>query len=216
MKQNTVVRNLGVALTVVLIACTSQSLAEPSGQDKSASDMKAEVAALQVKIDEAEAKQGTISSKFAGFGKELGVAFNGFVEAMDGGMKVTTTRVNEFAQTDVGKFAMFCIGWKIFAADAARIVRSFIHFWLGFVFMGIVLYILKRMVEVFLCGRMIVVKREGPWYNRNITKERSESLVKSIKSADSDQQTLIYWALALHVVAFIVGGVAMVISFTSL
>jgi len=121
-------------------------------QEKSASDMQAEIAALQVKLVDAQAKEGKFTSQFAGFGKELGVAFNGFVEAMDGGMKVTTERVNDFAKTDVGKFAMVGIGWKIFATDILGMVKSTVRTVLGLVFLGIFCFVLKRASKCFSGG----------------------------------------------------------------
>lgn len=171
-------------------------------QEQSPTELKAQIAAMQSRLNDQQVKEGEFVSKFAGFGKELGTAFNGFVAAMDGGLKVTTDRVNEFAQTDVGKFAMFSIGWKIFASDIGSIALSVFNKTAGFILLLVFCWLLKRTIDVLCWGRMIVTKREGPWWNRNITKERMTPMVKD-KSLDSD--VYVTWA--------VFSGIALVIIF---
>lgn len=147
---------------------------------KNTADLKAEIAALQVRLQTAETKENTPIAKFSGIGTEMGIAFKGFIEAIDGGMASTTSRVNEFAQTDVGKFAMIGIGWKIFAKD-------FFDIFIGILLLLMFFVLLKWYLVAFFFGRMLVTKVEGPWYNRKITKERYKSIYQQIGSFSAEQ-----------------------------
>jgi hypothetical protein len=159
------------------------------GQEQSIEDLKVEQATLQAKIQMKEEKSGINTfTKWSGFGKELGEAFNGFVSAVDGGLKVTTERVNEFAKTDVGRFAMVCIAWKIFGQDAWRLIDIGI----GLLLLLAFFYVLFQAVRVLWWGREQVVKRDGPWYNRVVTKERKPGMyskVGSNEAANEDSRT---------------------------
>jgi|GEM_PF-3301942 len=187
------------ALMVVFISMSAIA----QQQEKSVTDLKAEIAALQSKLTDEQAKQGTFASKFSGFGKELGTAMNGFVEAMDGGLKVTTERVNEFAKTDVGRFAMVAIAWKVFAQDIISIGQSAFNKTAGFVLLIVFCWLLKRTIEILCWGRMIVVKKEGPWYNRKVTKERTTPLVKDSNADESAAVTFVVISCVVMVVLFI-------------
>ncbi len=178
-------------------------------KEKTATEMKAEIAALQSKLNDQQQKDNQFASKFAGFGKELGTTMNSFVEAMDGGMKVTTTRVNEFAKTDVGRFAMIAIAWKIFATDIISIGQSAFNKTAGFIFLFAFCWLLKRTIEIMCWGRMIVTKKEGPWYARNVTKERTTPIIRD-KTADNDVTwTFIVISIVAMIVLFITAAVGL-------
>ena len=205
---------IAVVVSLVLVMLTA-SLA--TAQEKNSTELKAEIAALESRLADQQAAQGTMASKFAGFGKELGVAFNGFIEAMDGGMKVTTTRVNEFAQTDVGKFAMFAIGWKIFAADIASMIKSCVLLVLGLMFLLSALGIIKSVGQNIFFGRMVVTKREGPWYKRSVTRERVQPLNKMLGGGTtSEQDVAINFYYITHGIAAAVCMLAMAICFCNM
>lgn len=172
-------------------------------REKTATEMKAEIAALQSKLNDQQQNDEKFSSKFAGFGKELGTTMNSFVEAMDGGMKVTTSRVNEFAKTDVGRFAMVAIAWKIFATDIISIGQSAFNKTAGFIFLIVFCWLLKRTIEIMCWGRMIVVKKEGPWYARNVTKERTVPIIKDDKADGEITVTFLVISVAALIVLFI-------------
>lgn len=188
---------------IVAVLMTVGTLAMAQQPEKSPSDLKAEIAALQSKLSDQQAQQGTIAGKFAGFGEELGVAFNGFVTAMDGGMKVTTVRVNELAQTDVGRFAMVAIGWKIFAEDILSVGRSVFNKTAGLILLGVFCWLLKRTIEITCWGKMIVMKKEGPWYDRKVTKERSTPLLKVTGTNDTAELVFYIVSIVSLVVLFL-------------
>lgn len=167
--------------------------------EKSAIELKAEIAALQSKLNDQSNLEQQFPNQFIGFGKELGTALNGFVEALDGGMQVTTTRVNEFAQTDVGRYAIIAIAWKIFADDIISIGGSAFNKTTGFILLFVFCWLLKSTIEVLCWGRMIVVKQEGPWYSRKLTKERSVALYKDGRGDDEVKVT----AMVVQIIALI-------------
>ena len=196
-------------MTVGMVLLISLSHVWAQEKEKTATEMKAEIAALQSKLNDQQQNDEKFSSKFAGFGKELGTTMNSFVEAMDGGMKVTTTRVNEFAKTDVGRFAMVAIAWKIFATDIISIGQSAFNKTAGFIFLIAFCWLLKRTIEIMCWGRMIVTKTEGPWYARKVTKERSVPIIKDDK-ADSDVTwTFIIISIIAMIVLFISAAVGL-------
>lgn len=177
--ENTVIYRLMKKLFVIASLMSilfSSSWAQE--QEKNVSALKAEIASLQSKLEDQEKNEQKVTSQIAGFGKEFGTAMNGLVEAMDGGLKVTTDRVNEFAKTDVGKYAVIAISWKIFSADIISIGESVFAKILGFILLFVFCWVLKRTLETLCWGKMIVVKKEGPWYAVCKTKERTVPLVK--------------------------------------
>ena len=209
-KEDAVNKFITMTVLVLVSVLFGGMMAFAQQQEQSPTELKAQIAAMQSRLNDQQAKDGEFVSKFAGFGKELGTAFNGFVAAMDGGLKVTTDRVNEFAQTDVGKFAMFSIGWKIFASDIGSIALSIFNKTAGFILLFVFCWLLKRTIEALCWGRMIVTKREGPWWNRRITKERMSPLIKD-KNLDSN--VYVTWA-TISVIALIVIFVASVVGLT--
>lgn len=195
---------------VLAILISMPAICWAQEQAKNTTELKAEIAALQSKLADQKADEGRFTSQFTGFGKELGTAMNGFVEAMDGGMKVTTSRVNEFAQTDVGRYAIIAIGWKIFAADIIALGQSAFNKTTGFILLLTFCWLLKRTIEIMCWGRMIVVKTEGPWYARVITKERSTPIMKA-EGLDGDVTTTF---LVVSIIAMIVIFIAASIGLT--
>ena len=172
-------------------------------QTKSTTELKAEIAALQSKLADQAAHDQQFSSRFAGFGKELGTTMNSFVEAMDGGMKVTTARVNEFAKTDVGRFAMVAIAWKIFAEDIISIGQSAFNKTTGFILLLVFCWLLKRTIEIICWGKMIVVKTEGTWWARKVTKERTTPLIKDEKVDNDTSATFLVMSIIALIILFI-------------
>lgn len=189
-------------LLFVLVGTLCAQNTEPVQPEVMSSERKAEIEALEAKLIELTRLEESFPHKVTGFGKELGTALNGFVEALDGGMQVTTSRVNEFAQTDVGKYAMIAIAWKIFAEDIMSIGSSFFNKTVGFIFLFVFCWLLKQTTETICWGKMIVVKKEGPWFARKVIKERAEAIMKS-EEGDEDAKINFY----------IISYLAMIITF---
>lgn len=197
-------------MLVIMTVLISLSQIWAQEQGKTTTELKAEIAALQSKLADQNANEKQFTSQFIGFGKELGTTMNSFVEAMDGGMKVTTERVNEFAKTDVGRYAIVAIGWKIFATDIISLGQSAFNKTVGFILLLTFCWLLKRTIEIMCWGRMIVTKKEGPWYARNVTKERSTPIIKS-DGLDSDVVTTFE---VISVIAMVVLFIAACIGLT--
>lgn len=178
-----------IAMFVLLFICSSQLFSQQT--EKSVTELKAEIAALESLVKDQSVEENSFPNQVSGFGKELGTALNGFVEALDGGMQVTTTRVNEFAQTDVGKYAMIAIAWKLFAQDILLVAGSAVNKAIGFSLLAVFCWLLKYTLETICWGKMVVTKKEGPWYNRSVTKERGHSMLK-IESEDEVGKGVFY------------------------
>ena len=89
MKATTTMKIVVAAMVAMVMLLPVVVLAEPQ---QTIEQLKFEQAVLQAKLDQAEQKSIPATlSRFAGFGKELGEAFNGFITALDGGMQVTST-----------------------------------------------------------------------------------------------------------------------------
>jgi hypothetical protein len=194
-----------------IIGLLSVAVISAYGQEKSIDELKVEQATLQAKIQLQEEKKGvTPFTKWSGFGKELGEAFNGFVSAVDGGLKVTTERVNEFAKTDVGRFAMVCIAWKIFGQDAWRLIDIGI----GLLLLLAFFYVLYQAIRTFWWGREQVVKRDGPWYNRVVTKERKPGIYSKAgrveEVCNEDARTTITLIFAVTLVALFIASMCFI------
>lgn len=59
--------------------------------------------------------------EWAGKGREVGVAVN---EAL----KAITTNTVEFSKTDLGKYTMFLVAWKVMGRDFVQLIISFLSF----------------------------------------------------------------------------------------
>jgi len=197
-----------IIITMVMasmLALSSMAHGQKAEQDqKTTTDLNAELAATLARLAASETKDGEFTSKFSGFGREMGKAMNGFVEAMDGGMKVTTERVNEFAKTDVGKYAMIGIGWKIFASDILAMVESCFSKVTGVFLMLVFICLLRYGVRLFFVGKMIVTKKEGPWYAKNVVKERMQPIYAQLARASVDQQVVAGWLGTIFLLALVV------------
>ena len=200
--------------TMIAIALMAGVASSQVQAEKSTTELKAELAAMQTRVAAAEMRDTAPLSKIAGFGREVGFAYNGFVEALDGGLKVTTVRVNEFAKTDVGKFAMIGIGWKIFAEDLIDLSSQFFKKVVGFMFFGLFIYILNLGIRIFYIGRMVVMKREGPWYDRKITKERTQPLIERLKASSEYQNNSIGFTGAIIIISLVVTFISAIANLT--
>jgi hypothetical protein len=91
---------------------------------------------------------------WVGMGKELGQAF-------DSALSSLTQRSNEFAQTKVGKFAMFLVAWKVLGEQAVAALNAIVHIASALleliIFIPIFLWSYRRTCMT----RRVVVSREG-------------------------------------------------------
>ncbi len=91
------------------------------------------------KVETVKDTAGTVkeaASAVAGWGKEAGVAFNSFVGSL-------TDQTVKLSNTQVGRFAMFMIAWKVMAKDVMEMGNQIFGYLVGiptFVFGSIALF----------------------------------------------------------------------------
>ena len=201
-------KNIVVATIImgILVGSVGSVLGQTTEQKDNITDLKAQLAALQTKLKAEESKADTPVSRFAGMGQEIGVALREVVTTIDGTLEVSTERIDQFSETKVGKFAMIVIGWRMLGKDFYDRGYTLVgDLWLnilGLIMLAITIHAFYNGMQLFLTGGMVVTKKEGPWYNRVKTIEKSVPLHKSDISSDA----YVSWVLIyLAIVGMLVG-----------
>lgn len=139
-------------LLLVLLFSFSISYA----QEETVQIKKSELTLDQLKSLELQETEKKIESysKMAGFGKEIGIAIND-------GLNAVVDVSQKFSTTDVGKFTIMIIGWKLLYKDLVRI------------FLGL-FFIVVATWFTFLQYRKLVphkIRTKGAWYQFWVYKE---------------------------------------------
>jgi hypothetical protein len=143
------------------------------------------------------------ANEWVEFGKNVG-------QAMDAGLTSLTEHAEKFSKTDVGKFTMVAIAWKIAGRDAVHLTDSLLNRvdkYVAQIIGGVILVAWVTIGLWFLrrnfMKRRIVVEKSGPFWNR--------SLKYQIVNNDltSDQNTSFWFAslIVLGVSILIVGTI---------
>lgn len=107
------------------------------------SDM--EVAALQKKLE--------TYGNWVGVGGEVG-------EAVRSGLEAVVDVADQFGQTDVGKFTLVLVAWKVMGKDTIRIL-------LGFIFIALVTWIFMRVYRnTYHTKRVLTERIPNGWFRR--------------------------------------------------
>lgn len=113
-------------------------------------------------------------SSWAGIGEEVG-------EAISKGLNSVVDVSGKFAKTDVGKFTMIMIAWKIMGKDIIRII-------LGFIFIVLsTLFIFKMYKTSFTVKK---IKTKGHWWQFNVDPEYE--IIKPDDYEGSEFMKLVY------------------------
>jgi len=103
------------------------------------------------------------ANEWVEFGKNVGTA-------MDAGLTSLTDHAEKFSKTDVGRFTMAVIAWKVAGRDAFDITRYVVD---RLVCVPIGLGLLAILISVYLSimykmvlQRRVVAERSGPFWNR--------------------------------------------------
>jgi hypothetical protein len=139
-------------LFIMLLTITVTSYAQDETVQIKKTDLTTEqLAKLQVE----ETKQKIVSyGEIAGFGKEIGIAIND-------GLNAVVDVSQKFAGTDVGKFTIAIIGWKL-------LYKDFIQILLGLLFVVFVNILIFKYHKTL---RPHKVLKKGAWYQFWVTKE---------------------------------------------
>ena len=104
-----------------------------------------------MKIAELEKKLDTYG-KWVGVGGEIGTA-------VQEGLEAVVDVADKFGQTDVGKFTLIMIAWKVMGRDAVRIV-------LGIIFIIMFIWLLIYSFRKTCIERRVLVKQENKGFLR--------------------------------------------------
>ena len=114
-------------------------------------------------------------SEWAGMGQEIGVA-------VKEGLSALSTEVVNIADTDVGRFTMIIIAWKVIGSDAKVII------------FGPILLILITLIFFYLRWKWYGIKRiklsgakaEGPIWNRTIIEPAKYEVINPNRGLEDD------------------------------
>ena len=135
-----------------------------------------EIAQLEKKVEQ--------FGDWVGVGGEVG-------GAIKEGLEAVVDVADKFGKTDVGKFTLVLVAWKVMGKDVVKIV-------LGLLFFAVLVFILNRYYRRTVADRKVLIKRTslGFWQRANKEYEVVES------SLDGDEKA---WLTAGLVVAFLLG-----------
>jgi len=115
-------------------------------------------------IAELEKKLDTYG-KWVGVGGEIGTA-------VKEGLEAVVDVADKFGNTDVGKFTMVMIAWKVIGRDAVRIV-------LGLLFIAMFVWLLIYSFRKTCIERRVVTKRTNPGFLR-FPKEKEWKIIEPL------------------------------------
>ena len=169
-------------LAMVMLLVTTNVLAQQQGQTNKIVVDKSLLTPEQIAQAEAQATLDRTKStveqagEWVGLGKEIG-------SAVDGALSALTERTDQFAKTDVGKFTMFLVAYKVIGTD---LIQAAVGIPLFLVIVVIFIWLTRRNC---MCRRYL--KRKEVDKDGKVTREWGET------DPSSDTQ----WA---HFVAFLI------------
>ena len=121
---------------------------------------------------------------WVGVGGEVGIA-------VEEGLSAVVDVADKFGQTDVGKFTLVLIAWKVMGKDVVKIL-------LGVVFFSVLVFLLSRFYRRTISSRRILVERtpQGAW-----KRDKKEWEVEK-SNLDGDERA---WLTAGIIAAFLIG-----------
>jgi hypothetical protein len=126
------------------------------------------------------------TGRYVRWGKEIGVA-------MDEGLGALTRHSAEFAETELGHFAMFLIAWKVMAEDVYEITSGIVGVLVGVPFLalgaGAVFWSYRRTIV----PRRVLQEKDG--------KKRTYHVYNPLKDTSTDEY---HYRMIWHGVAFVI------------
>lgn len=110
----------------LLVLAPTMGLAQQTQQEETVTVPKSMLSSAQrqqVEIDSIK-KRAEMYGKWVGIGREVGEAVNGALHAV-------TTQTAEFAKTDVGRFTMVLVTWKVMGKDFVRMAVGLLLLGIG-------------------------------------------------------------------------------------
>ncbi len=181
---------------------------------------QAQLKAAQEVAAKAKALKNSPVSKGINFGEQIGTAMQELVKALDGTAEVSIERINQFAETRAGKYAMIALGWKIFGKDIVQLGGNIFGNIMGIVWMIVLACLLKHSYRRMVTGWRVldkvevvdgkktkIYKTEPPLYAKLCASENN--------GLDSDFAGGVYiWAWVVYVILALVCMIGMCCSFS--
>jgi len=144
----------------------------------------------QQRLDEANQQIQNLQDKIDTYGQWIGVGGE-IGQAVKEGLSAVVDVADKFGKTDVGKFTIIMIAWKVMGKDVVQI-------FLGLIFFSVLTVVLTRLTRRTLQTRKVLIKRTPNGFWKRPTKE-----YETVESKlDGDEQA---WVTAAIIVAFLLG-----------
>lgn len=148
-------------------------------------DLKlAEVEAIKnMEIEKLEKKVEQFGD-WVGVGGEVG-------SAIEEGLSAVVDVADKFGKTDVGKFTLVLVAWKVMGKDVIKIL-------LGIIFFGILVWVLNKFYRTAIIDRRVLIKKtpQGFW-KRNI---KEYDIIDT--EMEGEEQA---WSIVALIAAFLLG-----------
>jgi hypothetical protein len=139
------------AMTLAFIPVLQAQTSQPRTGDPTTYMTPDQLAKYQADIRIAELeKKLEVYGKWVGVGGEIGTA-------IEEGLSAVVGVADEFGRTEVGKFTMVMIAWKVVGKDVVRIV-------LGLIFISLFTWLLIYSFKRTCIDRRVLIKRENPGF----------------------------------------------------
>ena len=144
----------------------------------------------QQKLDVANQQILNLEKKIDTYGKWIGVGGE-IGNAVNEGLTAVVDVADKFGKTDVGRFTMVLIAWKVMGKDVIQI-------FLGLIFFAVLTTILVRVYKRTVTTRKVLIERTSNGFFQRPTK-KYETVESKL---DGDQAT---WLCIGIIVAFLLG-----------
>jgi len=143
---------------MLLFAAMSTALAQTdySTTDERIVVNKSDLTPDQIAKLKAEAELDLMEKKLEQYGNWVGVGGE-IGEAIDDGLNSVVDVAEKFGKTEVGKFTLVLIAWKVVGTDVVRIL-------LGLLFIGMFTWLLIFSFRRTCIERRVLTKRENPGF----------------------------------------------------
>jgi hypothetical protein len=139
-------------LAIFAVACCPKANAQVTTQPEKITVNASDLTVDQLAKIKAQQEVETLQKKLETYGKWVGVGGE-IGNAVKEGLNAVVDVSDKFGKTDVGRFTMVMVAWKIIGKDLVRIA-------LGLLFIIIFTFVLLRSYKNY-CTRRILIKSNG-------------------------------------------------------
>lgn len=178
-----------ILLSMMLFAISMQAQKVEVNLSDLTPEQRAKIEAQQ-KLDEANQQIQNLQDRIDTYGQWIGVGGE-IGQAVKEGLVAVVDVADKFGGTDVGKFTLVMIAWKVMGKDVIQI-------FLGLVFFAVLTIILIRVARRTIQTRKVLIKRTPNGFWKRPTKE-----YETIDSKLDGEEQL--WLSIVLIVGFLLG-----------